>query len=153
MVFSSAAPPLPSLLPTHLLRSREISGQSNLVAGETIQWRMSRNRCRACTWEEVEVEGSRRSRSMNRNAGRRGGRSGSSREEQRDRMEFMPCLRHKALNAQMKEKISPSGGGEGGEGGGAWGAGRGAGIDCSRSDSRSRNRCRSTISNTNGKIQ
>jgi len=41
----------------------------------------------------------------------------------------MPCLRHKALNAQMREKISP-----GGE------------IDRSRSGSRSRNRCRSRSS-------
>merc|ERR1711971_23245 len=77
-----------------------------------------------------EEEGGTRSRSKSNGAGE--GRR-ISRGQQRDRMELMPCLRHKALNAQMREKISPGGAG-GGE------------IDRSRSGSRSRNRCRSRSS-------
>merc|ERR1711971_1010390 len=73
-------------------------------------------------------------RSRSRSNGAGGGRISGSLGKQRDRMELMPCLRHKALNAQMRDKISPGGGAGGGE------------IDRSRSGSRSRNRCRSRSS-------
>ena len=103
-----------------MLRDLEMSGQYKSKAGEKAsecRRRMSRSRCRTCSWQE---EGETRSRSRSRNGSKAGDRSRSKNSKQRNEMELMPCLRHKSLNKQMREKISP---------------------DRSRSGSRSRNRC------------
>ena len=100
-----------------------MSGQYKSKAGERAsecRRRMIRSRCRTCSWQEVGEEGETRSRSRSRNGSKTGGRSRSKNSKQRNEMELMPCLRHKSLNKQMREKISP---------------------DRSRSGSRSRNRC------------
>ena len=95
-----------------MLRDLEMSGQYKSKAGERAsecRRRMSRSRCRTCSWQEEgeQVESRSRSRSRSRNGSKAGGRSRSKNSKQRNEMELMPCLRHKSLNKQMREKVSP----------------------------------------------
>ena len=82
-----------------------MSGQYKSKAGERAsecRRRMSRSRCRTCSWQEEgeQVE----SRSRSRNGSKAGGRSRSKNSKQRNEMELMPCLRHKSLNKQMRDR-------------------------------------------------